>query len=141
MWIHSKFRRRKFSLSFTGQKLIVYNMMLYGHEAPAIVCTACRSSIIVPTCIICASCAIKPTNSRNCWPKQIARSKGLRQPHQTSFCGQAVIRPALALKLLTALTSTWSALCLCPVGSNAQRAQSAHLSERPLRSWFPIGNM
>lgn len=34
---------------------------------------------------------------------------------------------------------TWSASlfhCVCPVGSNAQRAQSAHLSERPLRSWW-----
>lgn len=67
-------------------------MMLYGHEAPAIVWTACRSSIIVPTCIICASCEIKPANSRNRWPKQLGRKKHL-QPHQTSFCGQAVIRP------------------------------------------------
>lgn len=84
--------------------------MLYGHEAPAILWTACRSSIIVPTCIICASCSIKPANKQK-RPKQLARKNMYSLTRLLS-----AVKPWFGLvKLLTALTSNMEcfAVSLC----------------------------
>lgn len=95
MWIHSKFRRRKFSLSFTGQNPKVY-MNLYDAiwSRGTCDCVDCLQVLyhrpnLYNLCILFNQASKQP---EPLFAKMLGRKKHL-QPHQTSFCGQAVIRP------------------------------------------------